>query len=49
MGKNRNKKILVIPQEKSIKSKSGNKNIGNEKQSSLKQVKKNFNNKERKR
>ncbi len=48
-GKKQKQKDIVIPQEKSIKSKSGNKNIGNEKQSSLKQVKKNFNNKERKR
>ena len=48
-GKKQKQKDIVIPQEKSIKSKSGNKNIGNEKKSNLKQVKKNFNNKERKR
>jgi len=48
-GRKQRQKDIVIPQEKSIKSKVGNKNIGNEKQSSFKQVKKNFNNKEKRR
>ena len=48
-GRKQRQKDIVIPQEKSIKSKVGNKNIGNEKQSNFKQVKKNFNNKEKRR
>lgn len=48
-GRKQRQKDIVIPQEKSIKGKVGNKNTGNEKQSSFKQVKKNFNNKEKRR
>ena len=43
-GRKQRQKDIVIPQEKNIKGKSGNKNIGNEKQSSFKQIKKKFNN-----
>lgn len=43
-GRKQRQKDIVIPQEKNIKGKSGNKNTGNEKQSSFKQIKKKFNN-----
>lgn len=43
-GRKQRQKDIVIPQEKNIKGKSGNKNTGNEKQSNFKQIKKKFNN-----
>lgn len=43
-GRKQRQKDIVIQQEKNIKDKSGNKNTGNEKQSSFKQIKKKFNN-----
>ncbi|WP_286034341.1 YgiQ family radical SAM protein [Fusobacterium necrogenes] len=43
-GRKQRQKDIIIPQEKNIKGKSGNKNAGNEKQSSFKQIKKKFNN-----